>query len=156
MMNHAENFGIQRVGYNYRMNEVTACIAWHGLKDLEKRNAWRSELVKIALPETWMEGHAYYVAPFKVPAGTRPKFIQECANRGLEVTGGYITPTLDKYPAFKQYARGPLPNATELSEQTLCLISTLRWPATKAYARWVRGVLQAARCASGLRGWMFK
>ena len=44
LMNHGENFGSKQVGYNYRPNEVTCCIAWHGLQELEERNARRRKL----------------------------------------------------------------------------------------------------------------
>lgn len=143
--NHGENFGTPSVGLNYRMNELTACVAWHGLKDLDKRNRRRSELVRLALPEVWEPNHAYYVAAFTVKRGTRHRFIKRCKKRGLEVSGGYITPPLHRYKAFIPYARAPLPNVEELSYHTLCLISTLRPPATNRYARWVRGVLEEAR-----------
>ena len=35
LANHAENFNVDSVGYNYRPSEVTCCIAWHGLKALK-------------------------------------------------------------------------------------------------------------------------
>lgn len=33
----------------------------------------------------------------------------------------YLDRTLDKYPAFARYARGPLPVAWDLAERSLCV-----------------------------------
>ncbi len=35
VINHGENFGVSAPGWNFRMNEVTACIAYHGLLELK-------------------------------------------------------------------------------------------------------------------------
>jgi perosamine synthetase len=145
-MNHGENFHSKVVGLNYRPNEVTACIAYHGLLELEERNQRRIDLVRIVSNETsrdlrpipfWPLGksHVYYVVPLKVKAGTRDKFIKRMAKRGIPVGAGYITPPLHKYPAFRKYARGPLPVVEDLSSKTLCILSTLTPDRPLSYAR---------------------
>jgi len=135
LANHGENFHQKQVGLNYRPNEVTACIAYHGLLELEKRNEKRRFLVSALDEEVRdydafyncpMDGsHVYYVFPFKVRRLTRERFIGGMKKHGIPVGAGYIQPTLDKYKAFKRYARGPLPVVTELSEKTLCVLSCL-------------------------------
>jgi dTDP-4-amino-4,6-dideoxygalactose transaminase len=50
LANHGENFG-KDIGYNYRPNEVTCAIAWHGLQELEERNQRRRDLVKELMVE---------------------------------------------------------------------------------------------------------
>jgi dTDP-4-amino-4,6-dideoxygalactose transaminase len=40
LINHAENFGVKFVGYNYRLNEVSACIAYHGLEVLQNNTPY--------------------------------------------------------------------------------------------------------------------
>lgn len=149
-ISHEENFGSSEVGVNGRMPEMSALVAYHGLKDVLKRNDERRRLAweiwcecgpahwarheglykrQIVVPYKF-SNHALYVYPFTVHGIDRSLFIKRMAKRGVQVGGGYITPTLDQYPAFKKYRRGPLPVVKELSEKTLCLLSCVRPPAT--------------------------
>lgn len=142
LANHAENFGAQWVGFNYRPNEMTCLVAYHGLKELRWRNEVREELADyLNMKMDWMveelNRHVYYVFPFKVKAGTRERFVKRMATRGVRVSQGYITPPLHKYPAFRQYARGRLPVVEELSAKTLCLLDCVRPPATIADMEYV-------------------
>ena len=143
LTNHSENFGVKDVGWNFRMTEIHACIAWHGLKDLEERNAYRVTLAN-RLPEwastatAWARRQyrgsedARYVLPFTVHGIDRSLFVKRMRRMGVNAGEGYIRPTLDKYPAFRRYARGPLPIVHELSEKTLCLLDCVRLPATES------------------------
>lgn len=162
LMNHAENFGADYVGLNYRPNEVTCCIAYHGLLELEERNEKRRLLAQhltdsllysvfgkdfnvgfwaiaskltghIAFPAYPGRDHVFYVYPFLIQKG-REEFIQRMKRKGVHVGAGYINPTLEKYKAFKKYARGPLPVVTELSEKTLCLLYDLTPDKPLSYA----------------------
>jgi perosamine synthetase len=147
VMNHGENFG-GPVGYNFRPNELTCCVAYHGLLELEERNkrrydlaerlaraiwAWNKEKRIIDTP-SWREtDHVFYVYPFTIKSN-RKTFIQRMARRGVTVGAGYIQPHLALYPAFRKYARGPLPVVTELSEKTLCLLYDLTPDRPLSYA----------------------
>jgi len=148
LMNHGENFGQREVGLNYRPNELTCCVAYHGLLELEERNRRRQLLAE----EVWVnlhanvvhsipqkrEEHVWYVYPLvlrNAMKGKRALFIKRMAKRGIPVGAGYITPPLHKYPAFRKYARGPLPVVEELSSKTLCILSTLTPDKPLSYAR---------------------
>ena len=130
LMNHGENFGAQ-VGYNYRPNELTCCVAYHGLLELEERNQRRIDLVK-RINEHMMWGyktdgsHVYYVYPFWYGAyDGRAAFIKRMKKRGITVGAGYIQPPLHHYKAFRKYADRELPMVDELSFKTLSILYCL-------------------------------
>jgi perosamine synthetase len=169
-MNHGENFHQKEVGVNYRPNELTCAVAYHGLMELEERNQKRRDLVKELLIEgagdifsgyaelPWSRmsapffdaryspedgSHVFYVVPLRLSRAfgsrivsvDRELFIHRMKKRGIPVGAGYITPPLHKYPAFRKYARGPLPVVEELSSKTLCILSTLTPDRPLSYAR---------------------
>lgn len=136
LMNHGENFGSKQVGYNYRPNEVTCCIAWHGLQSLEERNQRRIDLATRVLPCEKADGsHVYYVVPLVLPERIdRGGFIRKMAKRGIPVGAGYIVPPLHRYKAFAKYQKCPLPVVEELSAKTLCILSTLTPDRPLSYA----------------------
>ena len=143
LANHAENFGTRWVGYNYRPNEVTCCIAWHGLQHVHTRNFERMALAThltfqmldraIGLrPDLEFDGsHVFYVYPFKVKRN-RAAFAQRMKQRGVNVGQGYVNPPLHHYKAFRKYTKRALPVVDELSFKTLCLLDCVRPPATLA------------------------
>ena len=156
LMNHGENFHSKSVGLNYRMNELTACVAFHGLQELEERNKRRHELAQELVSDVWVRGcygqfsfplhefadqnrngeHAFYVFPFTLARWIdREKFCKRMEKRGIPVGRGYIQPVLSHYKAFRKYARGPLPVVEELSSKTLCILSTLTPDRPLSYAR---------------------
>lgn len=152
LMNHGENFGDREVGLNYRLTEITACIAWHGLQDLKARNERRSKLAhdvmnsdafddeRLGRPmccELGEEDHVFYVFPFEYIGKSREAFCRRMEKRGIPVGRGYIQPTLPHYKAFRKYARGPLPVVEELSRKTLCILSTLTPDRPLYYAKTV-------------------
>lgn len=138
-MNHAENFDKDYVSYNYRLNEVTACIAYHGLVELSENNRQRinlaqaltefirssSRLMKyIEIPESvkFDGSHVFYVYPFKIKNMSRKTFAARMKNRfNVTVGEGYIRPALHEYKAFRKYAKGRLPIVERLSGENLCL-----------------------------------
>lgn len=149
-ISHGENFGwsgdgdnwgrASTVGLNGRLNELTACVAYHGLRSVLANNARRRELARVlrrslsgrtdlALPDE--DGHALYVYPVILAEGVdRAAFVKGMRAGGIEVGEGYIRPPLHQYPAFRQYQRIPLPMVEALSERRLCLLSQVRPPAT--------------------------
>jgi perosamine synthetase len=139
LMNHAENFGVDQIGYNYRPNELTACVAYHGLMELGANNRERINLAEaltslirgepklrkyIEIPESvkFDGSHVFYVYPFKIKNMSRKLFATRMKNRfGITVGEGYINPCLHEYKAFRKYAKGRLPVVEKLSRESLCL-----------------------------------
>jgi len=148
-MNHGENFKRKEIGYNYRPNELTCAVAYHGLLELDERNERRRALAeKLCLemrsklphlastPHTWGEDHAFYVFALTLTKFMpRDLFIKRMKKRGIYASAGYLTPPLHMFPAFKKYARGRLPVVEELSFKTLCLINDLTPDKPLSYAR---------------------
>jgi len=158
LMNHAENFGSDGVGYNYRMNELTACVAWHGLKDLDQRNKKRQQLAGILNEIRYFhpciyrvvpsaeESHVWYVYPFLVRNGrSRRVFAKRMKAKGIHVGQGYTKP-LHLLPAFRKYARGPLPVVERLWKKELCLLDCVRPPATEEDMRYVAQSMRESLC----------
>ena len=158
-MNHGENFNRKEIGYNYRMNELTACVAYHGLLELDDRNVHRRVLAcntwghamqdagvagsVSCWPRSYAGDHVFYVLPFTLaPWIDREKFVKRMKRRGVYASGGYLTPPLHHFKAFKQYARGRLPVVEELSFKTLCLINDLT---PDKPISWAKKVAQAMR-----------
>jgi perosamine synthetase len=163
-MNHGENFHQKQVGLNYRPNELTACVAYHGLLELEERNQRRIDLAKalqdemdgfpcvwfansVALPPT--DGsHVFYVYPFRYlrhgGKNNRRFFAEKMERQDIPIGCGYITPTLNHYPAFRKYQRTPLPVVEELSSKTLCILSTLTPDRPLSYAKHVAECMRKA------------
>lgn len=159
-INHQENFGLKEVSPNYRIQEVVALIARHGLKELEERNQRRVDLMSVLYSElchlTWdnkqlpflqltthQKGECvYYVYPFTVNNIDRSLFIKRMKRHGITVGAGYITPPLHHYPAFKKYATLELPVVDELSSKTLCLLYCLTPEKPLSYAKKVAGAIR--------------
>lgn len=167
MMNHAENFGTDWVGYNFRMTELEALVARHGLRALDQRNAQRAKLANTLTRLLWecpvdvgvvyerphATRHVYYVYPFCMFPDDqlrRQTFIRRAERLGLKgwISGGYIRPILTDYPAFRKYVKQDCPVARELSEKTLCLLSCVRPPSTDSDIEFVADVLRRSLCES--------
>ena len=156
-ISHSENWGGFDVGLNGRLNELTACVAYHGLVALSANNAKRRalamELWRQLKDETRMrilspkdiERHALYVFPFTVADNVnRAVFVRRLKKMGIEAGEGYIRPHCGHYEAFKDAVRGPLPVVEELSEKSLVLLYQVRPPATVAHMRYVAMAIRAA------------
>jgi perosamine synthetase len=138
-MNHAENFGKDFVSYNFRPNELTCCVAYHGLLELGDNNRQRIALAQILteyiraekklrryieIPESvqFDGSHVFYCYPFKIRGMSRSHFAKRMKGRFNQLVGeGYIRPALHEYKAFKPYAKGHLPVVEHLSSESLCL-----------------------------------
>jgi perosamine synthetase len=142
------------IGINGRLNEVTACVAYYGMRDVKANNQRRRELADELfrhlkhrsdldlLTPGEVAHHALYVYPFRVP-GERGTFIARMKKMGVEVGAGYITPPLHWYAALPA-ARHPMPHVDDLSHHSLCLLSQVRPPATKADMRYIADCIEAA------------
>lgn len=156
-ISHGENWMHTFVGLNGRVNELTACVAYHGLQDLPEHNKHR-QMLALAL-RTHLKGesrvipltpedlthHALYVYPLLVAPGVdRGAFVRGLQQLGIEAGEGYIRPHLGKYPAFLECVEGPLPVVEELSESRLVLLYHIRPPASRAQMRWVARAIRLA------------
>lgn len=164
-VSHGENLQINcAVGLNGRVNEVTACIAYHGLLAVEARNAQRQRLamelwrrlkdesrVRVLTPQE-IEGHALYVYPLVLRGGVdRAWFCRRLKKLGVETSEGYIRPHLGHYPAFKSAVRIPMPVVEELSESTLVLLLQVRPPATLQHMRYIATAIRASLDAKNIK-----
>lgn len=159
-VSHGENWGNGEVGMNGRINEVTACVAWHGLREVLRNNRIRQRLCAELraglepgliphLPDPFHIDrnnlHALYVCPLMLPYGTdRAAFIAKMKRLGVDVGAGYIVPPLHQYQAFKAYQRITLPVVEDLSNRRLCILSQVRPPATLADMRYLAEAIRKA------------
>ena len=155
---HGENFGALQVGTNGHLNELSACLAYHGLKTVKARNRIRQ--CRAALLTSLLQGlpirvfpdpidHAFYVYPLILHAGVdRDQLVKALTKLGVQTQPGYLMPPLHEYPAFEDCRRTPLPVTEELSRKTLLLLPTqITSETAEADVRWL-----AARVRAGLRG----
>jgi len=156
-ISHSENWGGPDTGLNGRLNELTACVAYHGLIAVKKMNAWRRRLamelwrrlkdeprVKVLSPQE-IAGHALYVYPLLLRGGVdRGRFVRRLRKFGVEASEGYIRPHLGHYPAFKDAVRIPMPVVEELSESTLVLLLQVRPPATVEHMTYIAASVKTA------------
>ena len=156
VLNHAENFGTEWVGTNGHLNELSACVAYHGLKAVKARNTirqCRAALLNHLLKDIEQirvfpdpEDHAFYAYPLILHAGVdRDRLVKALTRLGVESQPGYLIPPLHEYPAFRRFRRASLPVTEELSRATLLLlpvqvVSTV----TEADIRWLAARMRLA------------
>ena len=144
-ISHAENFDEDWIGVNGRLPELSSCVAYHGLINLEKRNKQRIALVERLTGCPQGTDHVYYVyASTAFGMRTRSEFCKRVRAKGISIGEGYIIPPLHHYLAFKKYATKQLPVADNLSFYSLWLIDCLRPPATMKDADYVHNVILEA------------
>ena len=161
-LSHAENFGTTWVGTNGHLNELSACLAYHGLKAVKTRNAIRQRRATLltallqglpirVFPDP--EDHAFYAYPLILHAGVdRDRLVTALARLGVQSQPGYITPPLHEYLAFKHCRRASLPITQELSRKTLLLLPTqITSETSEADVRWLAARVRAAFTLTGGR-----
>ena len=155
-VSHGENWNESDVGLNGRLNELTACVTYFGLLNVQKMNAWRRQLalelwrrlkdescVRVLTPKE-IEGHALYVYPLIVNEGVdRAAFVRRLRRMGVEAREGYSTP-LHRLLAFKDAQRIPLPVVEELEDRRLVLLFQVRPPAKVPHMHWLAAAVKAA------------
>ena len=154
-LSHAENFGTPWVGTNGHLNEVSACLAYHGLKVVKARNRVRQQRATLlnkllqdlpirVFPDP--EDHAFYVYPLILHASVdRDRLVKALTRLGVQTQPGYIIPPLHEYQAFRNCRRSPLPVTEELSRKTLLLLPTqITSETTEADVRWLAVRMRAA------------
>ena len=138
LINHAENFGTPFTTGNGRMSETTALLVYHGVKELPERQGRRlamaARLNAYLCTQNFigptLARHAMYIYPLIVPHSNQ-KMAQELQANGFPCQLGYIQPTLDEYPAFKDNPHGPLKNTHSLSKERLLLFPQVNPCATE-------------------------
>lgn len=154
-ISHMENWANAEIGINGRLNEPTALIAYHGMKDVLKRNAQRQKLAARLVERLRFEtrirtlpepaGHALYVFPMVLAKGLdRVKFANMLRAKKIEVGEGYLTPPIHRYEAFKFCRTAPTPVVDELSEKSLVILSQVRPPATLSDMDWLADAIRVA------------
>ena len=102
---------VVRIGYRYRMNDVTAAIAVAQFQQLEEIMSHRAALVAwyydnlssietielIKVPD--LAKPSWYIMPIKVPASMRNALRDYLASKGIDTSVHY--PSLSKQPAFR-------------------------------------------------------
>lgn len=155
-LSHGENWLGPEIGLNGRLNELTACVAYFGLLNVHKMNAWRRRLalelwrglrdeprVGVLTPEE-IQHHGLYVYPLIVHDGVdRAALVQRLRKLGVEAREGYLTP-LHRLPAFRDAWHGPLPVVEELEDRRLVLLFQVRPPARIGHMRWLAVCIKAA------------
>ena len=153
-LSHGENFGARHPGTNGHLNELSACVAFHGLRRVQSRNAVRR--LRAALLTRLLQGcplrvfpdsndHAFYVYPAILEASVdRPRLVAALARLGVHSQPGYIEPPIHEYLAFSEYQRR-LPVTEELSRKTLLLLPTqITSCTTAADVRWLAARIRMA------------
>lgn len=138
LISHGENWDHADIGFNGRLNELTACVAWHGLSEVLYGNTRRrrlaealrvvvaacgAEMLPIGRDGADTHAHALYVCPFVVKKRPRKEVADALRQRGLQVSEGYIRPPLHEYRAFRRFQRDALPVTERLSRETLLLVT---------------------------------
>lgn len=147
-ISHGENWSRPQIGINGRINEPTALLAYHGLREVKRRNLERRDLAQAlveplrtdnriaVLPDP--DWHALYVFPLVLAKGVdRARFVGHLRLQGIEAGEGYLTPPIYRYEAFQACRRTAMPVVDELSERTLVLLSQVRPPATLTEMDWL-------------------
>jgi len=138
--NHAEVSmpELNLVGYNYRLNEVEACIVYNQLLDLENNIGTRRELcqymssklsdIEGIIPPIDKEYHSYYTYAVKWEReGSRDKFQKKMIDKGLYFGMGYVKP-LYRLSIFNSDIRLPV---VERMYETIMVTDQFRYPMTK-------------------------
>jgi len=137
--NHGEvsNPDLKMVGYNYRLNEIEACIVYNQILDLDFNIERRRELchymtrqlrdIEIIEPPIEKEYHSYYTYFMKYKGKDRDDFQKEMLNKGIYFGSGYVTP-LYRYPIFQSEIR--LPVVERMWSSEAMVTDLFRYPMT--------------------------
>ena len=125
----------ERLGYNYRIHELTAALGEVQLQRLpvlqEKRQqvaAWYEEYLA-QVPNTQLptvasgNTHSWFVYAIRVPAKLRNRLIRHLAERGIQ-SKAYFFPCIHLQPYYQEkygYREGDFPVAEQVSRETLIL-----------------------------------
>lgn len=124
-----------RIGYNYRMDEMSATVGVEQIKKLPSFIKKRRALAKLYTDELeHIEGiitpivrkenkHSWFVFPVRVKEKIRDKLIAKLNNQGIE-SKAYFDPCIHLQPFYRKkygYKEGDFPIAEKLSKTTIIL-----------------------------------
>ena len=124
-----------RLGYNYRINELTAALGVEQMKKLpeilrtrrEKAALYMEllrEIEELSLPVHWMsEDHSWFVFAIRVDSKIRDEFLEKLNAKGIQ-SKAYFDPCIhlqDFYMDRFGYKRGMFPRSERLSDETIIL-----------------------------------
>lgn len=124
-----------RLGYNYRISELTAALGVEQMKKLdtilslrhEKAMRYREILADVPgvhFPQGWkLEGHSWFVFPIQVDAAIRDAVIGKLADRGIQ-SKAYFSPCIHLQEFYMRdfgYHEGDFPIAEQLSREIVIL-----------------------------------
>ena len=157
LRNHAEvsDPDLKMVGYNYRMNEIEACLAYNQLFYIEHNISLRQELceymtehlrnIEGLIPPIAKEGceHSYYTYAVKWQRkGDKETFQKKMIERGLYFGLGYVKP-LYYLPVFHQTLKLPV---VERMYNELMVTDQFRYPMTlKDCNRYIGGIKECLK-----------
>ena len=125
----------ERLGYNYRIHEITAALGLVQLERLPRFHQQRtqlaalyqealSDLEEIRLPSLAAKNtHSWFVFSIRVPAKKRDKLISFLAERGIQAKA-YFYPCIHLQPFYREkygYKEGDFPIAEKVSKESLIL-----------------------------------
>lgn len=146
MRNHGEvsDPELKIVGYNYRLCEIEAYMAYEQFKTIDENLAYRNELALYMTEQlSEIEGftppvvkdyctrHSWYTYGIKYHNKklTREDFQQEMKDRGFYFGSGYVKP-LTLLPIY-DYGMGYCPVAERMWKSEIMVTDILKWPLTK-------------------------
>lgn len=135
-----ESFGsniIVELGYNWRMDEISAAVGLTQLKRLHEFIKHRNEIAKyyteeiskisevkpLEVPRKTMINYYKYIA-FLTPELSRDMFKQKLRERGVKCSGEVYWPPLHMQPLYKRLLgvkEGDFPVAEEMCKRMVCL-----------------------------------
>lgn len=145
--NHGEvSVNSTQVGYNFRLNEIEACIVLEQFKHLDENLDYRNELAEYMTEQLeQIEGftppyiapdttkHAWYTYAVKYDESkigiSRNDFQRHMIKRGIYFGAGYVRP-LHLLPIFGGH-EGQMPVAERMYKKELCVFDWLRKPYKK-------------------------
>jgi perosamine synthetase len=145
-----------RLGYNYRISEVTAAIGVEQMKKLPeimrlrrekalRYNALLGGLPGLRIPEGWeLPSHSWFVYAIRVDERLRDPLLERLNASGVQ-SKAYFSPTIHLQEFYMRdfgYREGMFPVAERLSKETIILpfFTTI----TEEQMQWVRKQLAAA------------
>jgi perosamine synthetase len=124
-----------KLGYNYRLDEMSAALGLTQLRRIseliEKRQELAakyikelSEIKELILPKIKSENiSTWFVFPIRVKAGIRDMLIQKLNEKGVQ-SKAYFYPCIHLQPFYKEmfdYQEGTFPTAERLSKETFII-----------------------------------
>lgn len=124
-----------RLGYNYRISEMTAALGVEQMKKLPEILSRRSQIAAqyrdmladipgVSFPKGWdLDGHSWFVFPIEVEEELRDPLIEALGQRGIQ-SKAYFSPCIHLQEFYMRdlgYGEGDYPAAESLSRK-ICIL----------------------------------